>query len=142
MAARPALRDVRAVGEPWHGFECVRELEGLPPEILLVPLVGHSRGHAGVAVESDRGWLLHAGDAYFHRDQMREPPSCPPLLTFFQRTVAIDRAAMRANQARLRELACDGTADVRMFSAHDGHELEAYREEALARGSDERAVVG
>jgi glyoxylase-like metal-dependent hydrolase (beta-lactamase superfamily II) len=38
-------------GEPWFGFETVRELEGLPPEILLVPLPGHTWGHAGVAIK-------------------------------------------------------------------------------------------
>ena len=50
-------------GEPWFGFPAVRELEGLPLEILLVPLPGHTWGHAGVAVDTGAGWLLHAGDA-------------------------------------------------------------------------------
>ena len=57
----------RSEGEPWFGFECVRQLAGVPPGILLVPLAGHTLGHAGVAIESDGGWLLHAGDAYFYR---------------------------------------------------------------------------
>ena len=55
----------QAKGEPWFGFECVRDLDRLPPEILLIPLHGHTRGHSGVAVQSKSGWLLHAGDAYF-----------------------------------------------------------------------------
>ncbi|HIK14044.1 MAG TPA: hypothetical protein IGS53_01895 [Leptolyngbyaceae cyanobacterium M33_DOE_097] len=38
-----------AGGETWFGFEAVYELEGLPPEILLIPLVGHTQGHAGDA---------------------------------------------------------------------------------------------
>lgn len=54
-------------GERWFGFECVRQMQGLPPEILLVPLEGHTRGHAGVAVYSQGSWLLHAGDAYYFR---------------------------------------------------------------------------
>ena len=37
-------------GEPWFGFDAVRQLEGLPPEILLVPLVGHTWGHTGIAI--------------------------------------------------------------------------------------------
>lgn len=53
--------------ERWFGFECVRQMQGLPPEILLVPLEGHTRGHAGVAVYSQGSWLLHAGDAYYFR---------------------------------------------------------------------------
>jgi hypothetical protein len=31
-------------GEPWFGFQAVRELAGLPPEVLLVPLPGHTLG--------------------------------------------------------------------------------------------------
>ena len=41
----------RASGERWFGFECVRDLAGLPPEILMVPLAGHTVGHAGIAIE-------------------------------------------------------------------------------------------
>ena len=38
-------------GQRWFGFECVRELDGVPPEVLLVPLAGHTLGHVGVAVQ-------------------------------------------------------------------------------------------
>ncbi|RYZ11790.1 MAG: MBL fold metallo-hydrolase, partial [Comamonadaceae bacterium] len=53
-------------GEPWFGFDCVRNLRGLTPEILMVPLLGHTLGHAGIAIRGDQGWVLLAGDAYFH----------------------------------------------------------------------------
>src|SRR5690606_14297750 len=59
-----AWRSYSGGGEPWFGFAAVRDLEGLPPEILMIPLVGHTRGHCGVAVRTAEGWLLHAGDAY------------------------------------------------------------------------------
>src|SRR3546814_9590449 len=42
-------------GERWFGFEAVRDLDGLPPEILLVPLPGHTWGHSGVAVQEATG---------------------------------------------------------------------------------------
>lgn len=61
--SRWRLYDVQ--GEPWLDFQAVRGLEGLPPEILMVPLAGHTPGHAGVAIEQGGHWLLHAGDAYF-----------------------------------------------------------------------------
>jgi glyoxylase-like metal-dependent hydrolase (beta-lactamase superfamily II) len=109
-------------GEAWHGFDCVRDLEGLPPEILLVPLAGHTWGHAGVAVDTGNGWLLHAGDAYFFRGEMGETYRCPPGLAGYQRLMEVDRAARLANQARLRALARGG--DVRIVSAHDPVELE------------------
>ena len=37
------------------GFDGVRQLEGLPPEILMVPMPGHTWGHAGVAVAAACG---------------------------------------------------------------------------------------
>jgi glyoxylase-like metal-dependent hydrolase (beta-lactamase superfamily II) len=60
----------RTSGARWFDFDAVTELSGLPPEVLLVPLAGHTVGHAGVAVPTDGGWLLHAGDAYFFRGEM------------------------------------------------------------------------
>lgn len=114
-------------GEPWFGFEAVRALDGLPPEILLVPLVGHSRGHSGVAVDTGSdGWLLHCGDAYFHHREVAEPPACPPGLAAFQRLLAEDDGRRRHNQARLRALNAE-EASVRLFCAHDAVELERFR---------------
>lgn len=132
-AHRPWFETYEADGAPWHGFPCVRDLRGLPPEILLVPLVGHSRGHSAVAIDAGGGWLLHAGDAYFHEDQMRfDAPRCPAGLSLFQTIVAWDRPKMRWNQGRLRELARDHGDDVTIFSAHDPVELERLRAGTIA----------
>lgn len=113
-----------AGGERWHGFDGVRALDGLPPEILLVPLGGHTRGHHGIAVRLEDGWMLHAGDAYFFHGELEPARRCPWALRAFQRIVAVDEAARAANQERLRSLANDGAARVRIFSAHDPVELE------------------
>jgi glyoxylase-like metal-dependent hydrolase (beta-lactamase superfamily II) len=112
-------------GERWFGFDTVRELEGLPPEILLIPTIGHTRGHVAVAVETKEGWLLHAGDAYFsHAEMDPVSPSCPGPLAFFQRVVAMDNVARVRNQERLRLVTRD--EGVRIFSAHDAFELESF----------------
>jgi glyoxylase-like metal-dependent hydrolase (beta-lactamase superfamily II) len=120
----PRWKTHGAGGENWNGFAGVRALEGLPPEILLVPLVGHTRGHHGVAVNSGAGWMLHAGDAYFHYGEVAPRRSCPVVLRAFQSILEIDRKARLANQARLRTLANDPTAGVRVFCAHDPSELQ------------------
>lgn len=127
-------RDVQ--GERWFGFDCVRELEGLPPEILLVPTIGHTRGHVAVAVQSDaQGWLLHCGDAYFHRDEMApERPSCPWPLRVFQQSVAVDDVARVRNQERLRLLARDH-AEVAVFCAHDPVEAASRIESSASQAS-------
>lgn len=110
-------------GEPWFGFGAVRDLDGLPPEILLVPLAGHTRGHAGVAVDSGDGWLLHAGDAYFFHSQLNpRHPHCPPGLKAFELGMQAQRGPRVANQRRLRELVATHS-EVNVFSAHSSVEL-------------------
>lgn len=111
-------------GDEWFGFEAVRDLKGLPPEILLVPLAGHTRGHAGVAVQSDDGWMLNAGDAYFFRDEI-ESAYCPPGLAQFERIVQMVSAPRKENQQRLRELRRDHP-EVTVFCAHDPVELQQF----------------
>lgn len=107
-------------GEAWKGFDCVRDLEGLPPEILLVPLAGHTWGHAGVAVDTGTGWLLHAGDAYFFKDEVRhQQRHCPPGMRFYQWMMEVDRTARLTNQQRLRQLSLEQAGEVRIFCAHD-----------------------
>lgn len=114
--------DVR--GEPWLGFQAVRELDGLPPEILLVPLYGHSRGHAGVAIDTPEGWLLHCGDAYFHHGEVDpESPTCPPGLVAFQAAAEVNRSERLWNQRRLRALVREQGHQVRVVNAHDPHYL-------------------
>jgi glyoxylase-like metal-dependent hydrolase (beta-lactamase superfamily II) len=112
-------------GERWFGFEAVRDLDGLPPQILMVPLPGHTLGHAGIAIDTPEGWLLNAGDAYFHRHEMDPKPSCTPGLAAYQRLMEMDRPLRLHNQKRLRALANDRRSNVRIFCSHDPVELEA-----------------
>lgn len=113
-------------GERWFGFEAVRQLEGLPPEILLAPLRGHTRGHAGVAVDTGAGgWLFDAGDAYFYRGEVGQAERrCTPGLAFYQRMMEQDRTARLHNQARVRALSLERAGEVRVFCSHD---LAEYR---------------
>lgn len=114
-------------GEPWFGFDCVRDLHGLSPDILMVPLVGHTFGHSGVAVRTDEGWLLDAGDAYFfHREMDPDRPRCTPGLRFYQWMMEKNRKARLWNQQRLRELRRLHGGDVNLLCSHDVHEFERY----------------
>jgi glyoxylase-like metal-dependent hydrolase (beta-lactamase superfamily II) len=123
-------------GDRWFGFEAVRELQDLP-EIALVALPGHTRGHAGVAVrvaDADAGtapraqWLLHAGDAYFfHGEVDPVAPRSTPGLDGFQARFQVDGSARHRNQARLRELAGPHRDQIEMFSTHDPVEFERCR---------------
>jgi glyoxylase-like metal-dependent hydrolase (beta-lactamase superfamily II) len=114
-------------GEDWFGFSAVRDLKGLPPEILVVPLAGHTKGHAGIAVDTGEKWLLHCGDSYFFHGEMDPArPTCTPLLKLFQNIVETERGPRLANQDRLRSLVKDHGDKVEVFSAHDPVELARY----------------
>jgi glyoxylase-like metal-dependent hydrolase (beta-lactamase superfamily II) len=122
-AHAPRFELYRGRGERWFGFESVGALRGLPDDVLLVPLVGHTRGHTGVAVRDASGWMLHAGDAYMHHGTI-DGGHVPTALRVMQRLDDMDRAARVANQRRVRTLAASG--DARVFCAHDPSELAGY----------------
>lgn len=60
VAHQPHFVLYRERGESWSGLPAIR----LPfePEMWFMPLFGHSRGHCGVAVKTESGWLFHFGD--------------------------------------------------------------------------------
>jgi len=134
MRYRPAQWSTRdrwrtyapAEGEAWLGLPCVRGLEALEAEIVLVPLIGHTLGHCGVAVRrADGGWLLHAGDAYVYFDEMNlERPSCTPGLRAYQWLMDADHTRRLANQHRLRTLLHERGADLTIVCSHDVREFE------------------
>jgi glyoxylase-like metal-dependent hydrolase (beta-lactamase superfamily II) len=45
----------------WFGFESI----SLPfsPTMYLVPLFGHTKGHCGVVIQDNGGWIFHCADA-------------------------------------------------------------------------------
>jgi glyoxylase-like metal-dependent hydrolase (beta-lactamase superfamily II) len=119
-------------GDEWQGFESVRVLPGSDPEVLLVPLIGHSRGHSGVAVRDGDGWMLHCGDSYFFRGEIETPPRCPPGMRIFQTLNQADGRARHENQERLRELARRGGDGLHLFCSHDPVQLERAQSAALS----------
>lgn len=120
----PKFRPYHALaGEPWFGFDRARQLDGLPPEIVAIPLSGHTRGHAAIGVQQGDRWLFHAGDAYFHEGVVHEGRERPrPGAMLFERAVAWNYPRVLDNHRRLRELA--RREEVTVFCAHDPLEYE------------------
>jgi glyoxylase-like metal-dependent hydrolase (beta-lactamase superfamily II) len=120
-------------GDTWFGFDTVRPITGLTEQILLVPLAGHTLGHAGIAVEHEGGWLLHCGDAYFYREEMSpHGHHCSPGLRLYQNLMQQDGLLRLHNQRRLRELVRDHSGEIEVFCAHDVTEFLHFKREELA----------
>lgn len=123
----PHLVEYAPRGESWRGFDAVRELDGVAPGIALIFLPGHTRGHAGVAVDAGDRWILHCGDAFYTRGTLDGHTPIPTLLTWSERLVAFDRTRLRANQERLAELWRRAEPDLFIVSAHDAELLAQAR---------------
>ena len=107
-------------GEDWFGLACIRELTGLGDRFVLVPLPGHTRGHCGVAIATDEGWLLHCGDAFYASQELDRAPIA---VRFFAHMAHQDRARARAQLPRIKMALADG-GDVRFLASHDQQAFE------------------
>jgi glyoxylase-like metal-dependent hydrolase (beta-lactamase superfamily II) len=118
-AHNPRWQTYSSEGERWIGFRAVRSLRGLPDEIVAIPLFGHTHGHCGIAIDTETGWVLDAGDAFFDPREVHGPHRiCAPGVRLFEAAVTTDRGQRIANQDRLRRLVRD-RPDIEVFSAHD-----------------------
>lgn len=126
----PIVRTYGGDGESWRGFPLAHPIPGLGDEVALIPMPGHTRGHAAVAVQADeRGWLVHAGDAAFvavgdgpagTRPGTRRARGA---VLAFEQVAAQDRRKIAANHRRLAEL--DRRSDVTVIPAHDAATFDA-----------------
>ena len=123
-------------GQDWFGFASVRALHALASQVVMIPLPGHTFGHAGVAVHDGKKWLLLAGDAYFYHQEMDLlRPWCTPGLRFYQTMMEKDRRARLANQERLRQLRREHAADVEVFCSHDTVEFQRLADRVAKRSN-------
>ncbi|MGV0168321.1 MBL fold metallo-hydrolase [Furfurilactobacillus sp. WILCCON 0119] len=123
----PNWHTYNEVGDNWKGFNHVQQLTGLPPEILLIPTAGHSRGHCAVAIDTgDDGWLVHAGDTYFDPHEVHnQTPSMAPQLARFERFNQWNQTQRLENVNALRNLILTDQ-NVHVFCAHNPAELHDW----------------
>ena len=126
-AHHPRWAEHGAGGDSWFGFESVRVIEDAGTEIAMIPLPGHTAGHAGYAIREGDGWLLHCGDAYIHRDEIASPPVRVRGRSLYHRINSQDERTRQANAGRLSDLAREHGGEVRLFCSHDPVELARMR---------------
>lgn len=106
----------------WFGIDGSHRVTGIDADVCLVPLPGHSVGHAGVAIDTGDGWLLHAGDTIMDLRQVTDPSfRHAPGLVLFELGITANRAAAQRSIQQLRELHARG--ECRIICSHDPGEL-------------------
>lgn len=114
-------------GDTWRGLPAITKLRGIDADIGLLPMHGHTRGHSAVIVKgAGEQWLVHAGDAYFHRSALDGTAKVPAGFRAFERFTEMVPTQRRASLAALRQL-CVSYPDLDVFCAHDERELERLR---------------
>lgn len=88
--------------------------------LSYVALPGHTRGHCGVLVESNRNRALHCGDAYYDRSELDAAGSF--LFRLFKRNIDRSLSTADATRRALRDLR-DQDRDLTLFCSHDPEEF-------------------
>lgn len=120
------VKHERTSAQTWKNFEGVLPLDRLGAPIVLVPMIGHTDGHCGIAIEETPGqWILHAGDAYYDRSEIDDRPlqGTARILHLFGTNMAAQRHKWKENQERLRTLVASEPS-VRVISSHDASEFD------------------
>lgn len=106
-------------GENWFGFNGVKAIESMQDELLLIPLYGHTPGHFGVAIKSDQGWVLHAGDSYYDHKELDD--KAPFGMKLFMKMVHENPAMAAKNVENLKKLK-KRQPEVKIMCSHDPSE--------------------
>lgn len=126
----PKLVEHDAAGESWRGFARAKPLDAIGEGVVLVPMPGHTRGHAAVAVQTGdqagERWVLHCGDAFYHSGTL-DRSGVPLMLRTYEGMFAFDRRQLRDNQERLAELYERGEPGLTIVCAHDPGLFEQAR---------------
>ncbi|BCX72424.1 MBL fold hydrolase [Acinetobacter sp. Tol 5] len=111
-------------GESWFNFHKVQGFHMFNDEILLIPLLGHTTGHCGIAIKQHNGWVFFCGDAYYSHLEL-DPNHKLPLLDKLERLFAENNTARLKTLSEIQRLA-HNEPRIEIICAHDPVELDRY----------------
>jgi glyoxylase-like metal-dependent hydrolase (beta-lactamase superfamily II) len=112
----------------WFGFDAIQLVGISDPKIMLIPLPGHTRGHCGVVIQTEGGWLFHCGDAAspFHRGtNLHHRDESNQFLNFLP--IWFTRYVIGSHVPRLRRLLKEHGDVIEMVSAHDIYTFSEFQ---------------
>ena len=117
------VKTYEAVGDHWHGFKKVQNLNGPDKSIQLVSLPGHTKGHVGVLIEGQSD-LFFAGDAFLLETQLTQDKTPLPLM-LYHKLVHEDQALAEKTLKDLRVLHQE-KPEIEIFCSHDQEQFRRY----------------
>ena len=126
--------------DSWRGFVNVTSLSEIDDDIAIIPLPGHSMGHACVAVNAGYRWVLHCGDAFYHRNTIQQGLKTPLTSRLFERVAADDYRQVKQNHLLLKMLESQRDPALLVVSAHD-HQLLGDAQRTAVNPVRQRSVI-
>ena len=111
-------------GDLWFNLEKVQGFKIFQDEILLIPLLGHTEGHCGIAIKQQDQWLLFCGDAYYSHQQL-DPKNKLRTLNMTERLFAHNNLQRIESLKKIQTLATEHS-EIDIMCAHDPVELRRY----------------
>lgn len=112
-------------GEPWYNLARVQGFKLLKDEILMIPLLGHTEGHCGIAIKQKNNWLLFCGDAYYSHRQLN-PKVKLHALELTERLFATDNLQRIQSLKQIQNLSMT-QPNIEIICAHDPEDLRKYQ---------------
>lgn len=112
-------------GEAWFNFSKVQGFKLFEDEILMIPLLGHTAGHCGIAIKQQDQWLLFCGDAYYSHLELDSKIKLTGL-EITERLFAYDNLQRIQTLKSIQTLAQTET-QIEIICAHDPIELQRYQ---------------
>lgn len=111
-------------GENWFNFSRVQGLNIFADEILMIPLLGHTEGHCGIAIKRENGWLFFCGDAYYSHLEL-DPSNKLPILERTEMILAANNSQRMKSLADIQALAAN-QSNIEIICAHDPKDLSRF----------------
>lgn len=109
-------------GEHWFNLQQVQGFKLFQDEILMIPLLGHTEGHCGIAIKQNQQWLLFCGDAYYSHRQL-DPSYKSPGLELTERLFAHNNLQRIQSLQQIQQLALN-QPKINIMCSHDPVELK------------------
>lgn len=112
-------------GESWFNLSKVNGFKLFQDEILMIPLLGHTEGHCGIAIKQNDNWLFFCGDAYYSHKELN-PKHKLTMLEITERLFAHNNL-QRIQSLKQIQLLATHQPELEIVCAHDPVELKRYQ---------------